>query len=96
MIQADRVHNTPPTNTSATLAEVAHELFEIEEKFLTARNLAYAARMLASSDDMDGESGGDLDALATTLVDLLDELADDRTRMCDLASGKEGGEHAEG
>jgi hypothetical protein len=63
---------------------------------LTARNLAYAARMLASSDDMDKESGGALDALATTLIDLLDELADDRTRLCDLASGKEGGSDAEG
>jgi hypothetical protein len=40
--------------------------------------------------------GGALDALATTLIDLLDELADDRIRICDLASGKEGGEHAEG
>jgi hypothetical protein len=52
--------------------------------------------MLASSDDMDKESGGALDALATTLIDLLDELADDRTRLCDLASGKEGGSDAEG
>jgi len=94
MTQAETRLSTPPTDTSV-LHQVHSELFELEEKFLAARNLAYAARMLASSNDMDREPGAALDALATTLIDLLDELADDRTRICDLASGQEGGSDAE-
>jgi len=41
MTQADRVHSTPPTDSSAPLADqVAHELFELEARFHRVRNLA--------------------------------------------------------
>jgi hypothetical protein len=95
MSEATRVHSTPPTNTSAPLAQVARELGELEEKFHRAHNLAYAARMLATSDEMDRESGAALNSLAGVLVDLLDELITERDRIWHLAIGKEGGTDAE-
>ena len=96
MTQADSVHSTPPTNTSAPLAQVASELSELEEKFHKAHNLAYAVRLLATSDEMPREPGAALDSLASTLIDLLNELKDDRDRIWHLANGREGGEDAEG
>jgi hypothetical protein len=52
--------------------------------------------MLGSSNDMDKEPGAALDALATTLIDLLDELIGDRERIWLLALGKEGGSDGQG
>ena len=96
MTQADSVLSTPPTNTSAPLAaQVASELGELEEKFHKAHNLAYAVRLLATSDEMPREPGAALDALASTLVDLLNELTDDRDRIWHLANGREGGSDAQ-
>src|SRR5664280_608971 len=97
MTQADRVHSTPPINMSAPLvAQVALELGDLEEKFHRAHNLAYAVRLLATSDEMSEEPGAALDSLASTLIDLLNELTDDRDRIWQLAAGVKGGEDAEG
>jgi hypothetical protein len=82
MTQADCVHSTPPTNTSAHLAaQVARELGELEYKFHRAHNLAYAVRLLATSDEMPREPGAALDSLASTLIDILNELTGDRDRI---------------
>jgi hypothetical protein len=92
MTQAERVLSTPPTNTSAPLAaQLASELGELEEKFHKAHNLAYAVRLLATSDEMPREPGAALDALASTLIDLLNELTGDRDRIWHLATAKLGG-----
>jgi hypothetical protein len=57
------------TSIAPLAAQVAHELFKLGEKFLHIRELAYAARMLATSDVMPKEPDAALDALATTIVD---------------------------
>ena len=90
MTQADSVHSTPPTNTSA-LSQVAHELFEIEDRFLRVRYLTYAVRMLASSPEVPKEATDAIEALTDTILDEIDELIEERTRLCRLASGQEGG-----
>ena len=92
MTQADRVHSTPPTNTSAPLAaQVAHELFEIEDRFLRVRGLTYAVRMAANSPEISKEATDAIEALTDTILDEIDELIEERTRLCRLASGQEGG-----
>ena len=95
MTQADSVLSTPPTNAPAILTKVASEVADLEERLRLAHNLAYAARMLATSDEMDRESGAALNSLAGVLVDLLDELITERDRIWHLAIGKEGGTDAE-
>jgi hypothetical protein len=96
MAKANRVHSTPPTNTSSLIAEVSEGLCELESPILRVRNLAYAARMLASSDEMLDGPGAALDALADTMVDELNELSAERERLWRLALASEkGGSHAQ-
>jgi hypothetical protein len=80
MAKADRVHTTPPTNTPA-LSQVSHGLFELETPLLRVRSLAYAARMLAGSSEMADETGLALDALADTILDQINEVTEERTRL---------------
>jgi hypothetical protein len=98
MTKADRVHSTPPLNTSASLAEqVGHELFDLEDQFLRVRGHIYAVRMLASSPDVGKEATDAIEALKDTILEEIDGLIEERTRLCRLASGREeGGENAEG
>ena len=92
MTQADSVHSTPPTNTSAPLAaQVAHELFELEDQFLHVRGLTYAVRMLASSPDVGKEATDAIEALTDTILEEIDGLIKERTRLCRMAAGREGG-----
>ena len=92
MTQADSVLSTPPTNTSAPLAaQVAHELFELEDRFLRVRGLTYAVRMAANSPEISKEATDAIEALTDTILDEIDELIEERTRLCRLASGQEGG-----
>jgi hypothetical protein len=51
--------------------------------------------MLATSDEIDREPGAALNTLAATLVDLLDELKDERTRIWQLAAGLKADEDAQ-
>ena len=92
MTQADSVHSTPPTNTSASLAaRIAHELFDLEDQFLRVRGHIYAVRMLASSPDVESEATDAIEALTDTILEEIDGLIEDRTRIYRLASGNEGG-----
>jgi hypothetical protein len=67
MLEADRVHSTQPLNAPAILTKVASEVGDLEEKLRLAHNLAYAARMLATSEEMDRGSGAALNSLAGVL-----------------------------
>jgi hypothetical protein len=93
MTQADSVHSTPPLTTSASsaLTEVAHELFNLEERFLRVRNLTYAVRMAASSVEISKEPTDAIEALTDTILDEIGELIEERRRLCHLASGHEEG-----
>jgi len=83
MTQADSVHSTPPTNTS--VEQLADGLSEMETPFLEVRNLAFAMRMLGSSDDMPKDPGAALDALADIVVDKMNALIEERERLWRLA-----------
>jgi len=52
--------------------------------------------MIATSAEMPDEPGLALDSLAQTILDEIYGLIDERTRLCHLASGREGGSDAEG
>jgi hypothetical protein len=95
MTQADSVHSTPPTNTSAPLAEVADGLAELEAPMLRIRGLIYATRMMASSVELSKEATDALDAITLTTMDEIDAVVEERTRLWHLANGREGGSDAE-
>jgi hypothetical protein len=80
MTQADR-NNTANNRIQA----ICSGLSDLEEPLIEVKNLAYAARMLASSDEMRGPSGNALDTLASGLLDKIAELADERSRLYHLA-----------
>jgi hypothetical protein len=65
--------------------EVADGLSEMESPLLAVRNLAMAARMMGSADDIPKEPGAALDALADTIVAKLDALSEERCRLWKLA-----------
>ena len=74
------------TTTAASIAEqVKDGLSEMETPLVNVRNLAHAARMLGSSDDMPGDEGAALDALADEIVAKMDELIGERERLWRLA-----------
>ena len=60
----------------------------MESPLRNVRGLAYAARMLGSADDMPKEPGEALNALAELIVDKMDELIEERERLC-ISHGKE-------
>jgi hypothetical protein len=67
--------------------EIASEISELESPVLDARNLALAARMLASSDDMPERPGLALDSVADGLVEKLEALEEARGRVWLAAKG---------
>jgi hypothetical protein len=81
-----------PTTKESTAAQVAHELFELEDDFHVVRNLGYAALMLASADEMPAEPGAALHAIAELIVEKMDWLLAERERLCHLAQS-EGASH---
>lgn len=86
MSQADTDHSTAePARIPTAIEEVSQALSELESPILRLRNLAYAARMLASSDEMPKEPGAALDSLADTLVNELDALKEEQHRLWHLS-----------
>jgi hypothetical protein len=81
------------TTTEEPIAtQVANGLSALESPILRARDLAYAMRMAASSSEMPSGADTALDVLADTIVDQLNELEEERNRLCSLARTSEGGE----
>jgi len=74
-----------PSGTRDKAQEVSHGLSEFETPFLQVRHLALAARMMGSSDDMPREPGLALDAVADKIVDMMDELSEERERLWRLS-----------
>jgi hypothetical protein len=66
--------------------EIASKIDELESPVLDARNLALAARMLGSSDDMPRGPGAALDSVADMLVKKLEALDETRLRVGQLAA----------
>ena len=60
---------------------MSHGLSEFETPFLQIRHLAMAARMMGSSDDMPKEPGLALDTVADKIIDMMDELSEERARL---------------
>jgi len=73
-----------PSGTLDKAQEVSHGLSEFETPFLQVRHLALAARM-GSSDDMPKEPGLALDAVADKIVNMMDELSEERERLWRLS-----------
>lgn len=74
------------TTTAVSIADqVKDGLSEMESPLINVRNLAYAARMMGSADDMPREPGAALDALADEIVTKMDELIEERGRLWQLA-----------
>ena len=74
-----------PSGTRDKAQEVSHGLSEFETPFLQVRHLALAARMMGSSDDMPKEAGLALDAVADRMIDMMDELSEERHRLWKLS-----------
>jgi len=53
-------------NAKESIAKIKDELADLDEPLARVRDLAYAVRMLASSDEMQKEPGAALDAMAET------------------------------
>jgi hypothetical protein len=86
MARADTDNSTAePARPRPTIKDVKSGLFELETPMLRVCNLAYAVRMLASSDEMPKEPGAALDSLADTLVNELVELAAECERLYHLS-----------
>jgi hypothetical protein len=95
MAQAETRDSTPPLSTSA-LSQVAHDLFDLEDRFLRVRGLTYAVRMAANSVEISKEATDAIEALTDTILDEIGELIEERTRIWRLASGQEeGGSHGQ-
>jgi hypothetical protein len=71
---------------SEKIKEVAHGLFEMESPLLEVRNLAMAARMMASAAEMPKDAGAALDAVADLIFEKMIVLIGERERLCKLAS----------
>jgi len=76
---------TATEHTRTAIEEVSHGLYELESPVFRLRNLAYATRMLASSDEMPKGPGAALDSLADTLVNELNALSEERERLWHLS-----------
>ena len=87
MAKAESIPTTKESNT----ALVASGLFDLEEGFLRVRDLTYAMRMAASSVEIAKEATNAIEALTSTILDEINALIAERTRLCHLASGHEEG-----
>ena len=72
-------------NAKESIAKIKDELADLDEPLARVRDLAYAVRMLASSDEMRKEPGAALDAMAETIVDELNELIERRENIWHMA-----------
>jgi len=72
------------------LKEIESGICDLETPVLDARNLAMAARMLGSSDDMPKNPGAALDSVADMLVEKLEALAEKREGVWQLARAATG------
>ena len=86
-----KAESTTTTEGSTVAQVVAHELFELEDRFLRVRGLTYAVRMAANSMEISKDATDAIEALTDPILDEIDELIEERTRLCRLASGQEGG-----
>ena len=73
------------------IEKISRELFNLEEPLHTARHTAEALRMIGSSDDLRGDQGGAIEALAGSLVLILRDLQDKREFLCGPAGEVKGG-----
>jgi hypothetical protein len=73
-----------------SMKEIASEIGELESPVLDARNLAVAARMLGSSNDMPKGAGAALDTVADMLVAKLEAVQETRERVWRLARAATG------
>jgi hypothetical protein len=86
MSQADIENSTiEPRRPRSAIKEVSDGLSELEHPISRLCNLAYAVRMLASSDEMQTKPGAALDSLADTLVEELGALKEERDRLWHLS-----------
>jgi hypothetical protein len=65
--------------------EVSSGLSALETPLRQVRHLAFAARMMGSSDDMSKEQGAALDTLADKIVDMMDGLTEEQERLWRLS-----------
>ena len=72
-------------NAKESIAKIKDELADLDEPLARVRDLAYAVRMLASSDEMQKEPSAALDAMAETIVDELNELIERRENIWHMA-----------
>ena len=86
-----KAESTTTTEESTVAQVVAHELFELEDRFLRVRGLTYAVRMAANSVEISKDATDAIEAVTDTILDEINELIEERTRLCRLASGQEGG-----
>jgi acetate kinase len=70
---------------SDKINEVADGLSEMESGFYQVRNLAKAARMMASADEMPKDAGAALDAVTDLICEKIAALMAERERLCKLA-----------
>jgi hypothetical protein len=63
------------------IAEIAHEIAEMESPLHECRHIAMALRMMGSADDVPEDVGDPLSALAEILIASLRKLQDDRTEI---------------
>ena len=71
---------------SQNLGKIGDALSELETPFREVINLVYAARMLASSDDIPGRQGAALDTLADTILNKVNALEEERERIWRLVN----------
>jgi hypothetical protein len=74
-----------PSGAGEKAQEISIGLAVMETPFLQVRNLAMAARMMGSCDDMPKAAGAALDALADHIVTMLNELGEERERLWRLS-----------
>lgn len=75
-----------PKSTTEIATQVASGLFDFEDPLLRARDLIYVAKMAASSAEMTKEAHAAFEVLTITILDLMGELAEERTRLWVLAN----------
>jgi hypothetical protein len=73
--------------------QVAQGLFDLEERCLRVRDLTHASRMMAGSSEMSKEATDAFEALTSTILEEINEVIEERTRLCHLAGQSEGGSH---
>jgi hypothetical protein len=71
------------------IKKIQSRLSDLEEPLLQARNLAMAARMMSSADEMPKDAGAALDAVADMILTKLGEIMDEWKRILDLARSTE-------